>query len=82
VKINQTQIAKLIGISQPYLSEILGGKKRPSWKTAKRLAEATGTAPVLWMDGTPDEIKAALSGGHRQACQWNCVSNNACACEA
>ncbi len=58
----QTKLAKKVGVTQQFISKILRGKSRPSWPTAKRLAEATGTDPVLWLEGTPEEIKQALSG--------------------
>lgn len=32
-------IAAAIGVSQPYMSDILNGKKQPSIKVAKRMAE-------------------------------------------
>lgn len=59
---DQTKIAKKAGITSAYLSEIIHNKKRPSWPTSKRLAEVTCTDPVLWLEGTTDEIRAALSG--------------------
>jgi len=59
----QKQIAQNAGISAPYLNQILFGKKRPSWATAKKLAIATSTDPVLWLDGAIDEIRNALETG-------------------
>ena len=56
----QIDIAKAANTTQPAISNILTGKRRPSWDLAKRLAEATNTDPVLWMDATPEEIRAAL----------------------
>jgi transcriptional regulator with XRE-family HTH domain len=61
MKIRQTHFARLIGISQGHLSDILSTKKRPSWKLAKKLAAATSTDPVLWLEGTPEQIKAVLT---------------------
>jgi transcriptional regulator with XRE-family HTH domain len=58
--IKQTEIAKRAKVSDAFISLILNGKKRPSWPTAKRLAEATGTNPVLWLEGTAAEMKAVL----------------------
>jgi transcriptional regulator with XRE-family HTH domain len=56
----QKKIAKATELSAPMISLILSGKKRPSWSTAKRLAAATGSDPVLWLEGTPNEIKQAI----------------------
>ena len=58
--IRQTQIAKMIGISDSFLSQIMAGKKRPHWKTAKKLAKTTHTTPELWLDGSPEQIRKAI----------------------
>ena len=58
--ITQTELAKQVGVSQQLISRIMTAKGRPSWKTAKKLASITGTPPILWLEGTPAEIKAAL----------------------
>ena len=60
MKITQKKIAKQIGVPEGYLSELINRKKIPLWENAKRLAEKTGTTPVLWCDGTKEEIKKAL----------------------
>ena len=57
----QKQIAEATELSAPMISLILSGKKRPSWSSAKRLAAATDTDPVLWLEGSPNEIKKAIS---------------------
>ena len=57
----QKKIAKKSSISPAFLSEIINNKKRPSWTTAKRLAEVTSTPPELWLDGDTASIRAALS---------------------
>lgn len=59
----QSALAKEVGVSQPHLNRIIFTDKtgkRPSWPLAKKLAEATGTRPELWLEGTSEEIKAAL----------------------
>jgi len=66
MKINQTEIAKRANISSAMVSMILSGKKRPSWTTAKKLASVTGTTPVIWLDGTTDEIRQAISANSRR----------------
>ncbi len=60
MKINYTKIAETAGVSKQALSNILNGRRRPSWGTAKRLAFVTKTNPVLWLEGTPVEIKKAI----------------------
>lgn len=57
----QTEIAIASGVTQQFVSRILMGLSRPSWPVAKRLAEATGTDPVTWIEGTAEEIKAAVT---------------------
>ena len=56
----QVEIAKRAGVAQPTIANIMSGRRRPSWKLAKKLAEATGTSPELWLDGTPDQIRCAV----------------------
>ena len=59
-RLKQNIIAEKAQISDSYLSEIIANKKRPSWSTAKKLAKATGTSPVLWLEGSTDQIKLEL----------------------
>jgi transcriptional regulator with XRE-family HTH domain len=56
---NKTQldICKQAAISSGFLSLLLSGDRRPSWPTAKRLAEVTGTEPALWLEGTPEALR-------------------------
>lgn len=56
----QMDLADKAGISDGYLSLIISGLRRPSWHNAKALAKATGTTPELWLEGSPDEIRAAV----------------------
>jgi len=57
----QIEIANAAGVSAAFLSNLIATRKRPSWKRAKQLAEITGTDPVLWLEGSADDIRAALS---------------------
>ncbi|AQU99749.1 helix-turn-helix domain-containing protein [Desulfococcus multivorans] len=59
--IKQIEIAKIMGVHESFVSRIFSAQKRPSWRRAKQLAEITGTDPVLWLEGSADEIRAALS---------------------
>ena len=59
----QVELAKAVGMSEPTISKILAGKRRPSWRVAKALAKATESAVELWMEGTPDEKSEALKNG-------------------
>jgi DNA-binding XRE family transcriptional regulator len=71
-KITQTKLSKLSQISQPMISAICNGKARPSWKLAKRLIQAVpGTTIELWMEGTPEHIREAISNA-RQPEQTEC----------
>jgi len=58
--ITQAHIAKKLDISESFVSLLVNGVKRPSWKRAKQLAEIAGTSPILWLEGSPEEIKNAL----------------------
>ena len=59
-KTTQSMIARQAQISPTHLTLILKGVKRPSWKAAKRLATATNTSPVFWMDAPPDMMAALI----------------------
>jgi len=61
MELTDTKIAALAGISQGFFSNILCGRRRPHYKTAKKLAAVTNTDPILWLEGSPAEIKQALS---------------------
>lgn len=56
----QKKLAITTGVSQGFICQIIAGLKRPSWQTAKKLAEATSTTPILWLEGTPDQIRDAI----------------------
>lgn len=60
MKIKQTYIAQITGLHVSTISNIINGLRRPSWRSAKILAKATQTDPTLWLEGSPDDIKAAL----------------------
>jgi len=56
-----TALAELVGISRPYMSQILSGRRaNPSKKILKRLAALTRTDIALWVAGTPAAMKAAV----------------------
>ena len=61
MKLKQNQIAEKSGLHVSTISNILNGWRRPSWKNAKRLADATCTSPYLWLEGTPEDIRQALA---------------------
>ena len=55
-----TQIAAESGISQGFLSNILAGRRRPHYKTAKVIANVTRTSVALWMEGSPEQMLSAI----------------------
>jgi len=61
---NQTRLAKTINKTDGFISQILSGKRRPSWNVAKDLAAATGTTPNFWMDTAPDKLRDFLSAAN------------------
>ena len=56
----QKRIAEKANISKGFLSELIATKKRPSWHTAKKLGSITKIDPVLWLEGSSEDIKTAL----------------------
>jgi len=61
MRFKQKDIAEKVGISKSYISQLLSGDRRPAWKMAKRLANCTCTSIELWMEGSPEQIKSAIS---------------------
>lgn len=57
----QKKIAERADVSPAFLSLVLAEKRRPSWKIAKRLAEVTGTDPVLWLEGSSQQIRKKIN---------------------
>lgn len=62
MRTTQKDIAKNAGISPSFLCQIFGGKKLPSWKTAKKLEEVTGIPAPDWFEKPGEEIRAAITG--------------------
>jgi transcriptional regulator with XRE-family HTH domain len=62
---DQKKIAHLAKISYSHLNQILRGDKRPSWNTSKRLAAVTATNPLIWLEGTPEQIRSAVEASFR-----------------
>ena len=53
-------IADKVGVSRAFITQLVNTEKRPNWRRAKQLAEATGVNPVIWLEGTSEEIKSAI----------------------
>ena len=63
-KLTQEELAKNMGISRTYLSDIENSRKNPSSKTLESLSEKLNTSTIYLMNGiqqfknyTDDEIK-------------------------
>ena len=65
MKTTQTYIASELGVSVQYVNSLVVTKKRPNWKRAKQLAKITGTDPVLWLEGSSDDIRSALDSNNK-----------------
>jgi transcriptional regulator with XRE-family HTH domain len=60
--IRQYQICKMVGIGPSMFSEIINGKARPSWKTAKRLSSVvTGSTPEQWLEAPPETLRRIVA---------------------
>jgi len=55
-----TKIAEESGVTQGFLSNVLAGRRRPHYKKAKIIARVTGTTVDLWMEGSPEQMQAAI----------------------
>jgi len=65
--IKQKEIAKKLSVTESYISQLVNVKKRPNWAFAKKIAGVTATDPILWLEGSPEEIKKALSDSREAA---------------
>jgi plasmid maintenance system antidote protein VapI len=64
----QKQIRERTGFGASYVSDVCNGNIRiTSWPTAKKFAAATGTHPLLWLEGTICDIQTAISLPKREA---------------
>ena len=59
-RITQKQLASVLGLSAPYLSEILGGKKKPSASKSALLELVTGIGIRTWLFGKNHEMRREL----------------------
>ena len=56
----QQRLARLSGLSESYISLILSGKRRvKKYDVAEKLAAATKTEPILWINGLPGDLRKA-----------------------
>jgi transcriptional regulator with XRE-family HTH domain len=58
--IKQKMLSEMANVSQSMLSQILSGKRRSGWKTAKRLASVTGSTPEQWLEAPPDILRRII----------------------
>lgn len=67
-KLTQTGAAKLIGISQSTIANIIGSQgRRPSSQTLMKMARALNCAPSFILDGTGSQLSYAMANDDRQA---------------
>ncbi|MGE5494427.1 MAG: helix-turn-helix domain-containing protein [Burkholderiales bacterium] len=57
--LTQSQLAKLVGVAQPYINEIERGKKRPSVDVLERLCDSLGGSADYLLGVTPGRYSAA-----------------------
>jgi len=61
----QKQIKHSTQLSSGYINDILWGRQKlTSYPTAKKLAAATNTDPILWLEADAVSIRAALNSKH------------------
>ena len=56
----QTELAKLLGISQPYLNNIYHGRRRPSYNMAKRMQKVTHRTHDWWRESELSDVQKHL----------------------
>ncbi len=60
-RITQKKIAVSASISPDFLSHIIRGRRRCPRDVALRLEEVTEISKVIWVWGTPEEIRSAVN---------------------
>lgn len=63
----QYEIARLAQTDQGTVNRALSGRQRPSWPTAKRIAQVVGIDPAVIMDQDGEKIRAAMERSQRTA---------------
>jgi plasmid maintenance system antidote protein VapI len=61
-KITQRRIARSANIGPDFLNHIIQGRKKCPPKVAERLEAATGISKLVWVWGSPCDIRAAIQG--------------------
>jgi plasmid maintenance system antidote protein VapI len=62
MKPTQQNIAKLLNVSQPFINQIMAGKKSVSWPLAEKLSDLfPGKTMREWKKANPSEIKRAFT---------------------
>ena len=66
-----TKLARVAGCSVSFIAAVLRpgspNPRHPNAKRAKLLARATGTDPWVWLEGSPEEIRAAINEAEAKA---------------
>ncbi|MBM9514054.1 helix-turn-helix transcriptional regulator [Desulfogranum marinum] len=70
-RITQKEIAHSANISPDFLSHIIRGRRRCPRDAALRLEKVTGISKVVWVWGTPEEIRSAVHEYKHQQGQQN-----------
>ena len=68
MKPTQQNIAKLLNVSQPFINQIMAGKKSVSWPLAEKLSDLfPGKTMREWKKASPEDIKRAFKQLSREA---------------
>lgn len=54
---NFSKLANDAGYSRQYICNLLSGRQKPTYRIAKALAKVTSTDVMLWLEGSPDELR-------------------------
>jgi transcriptional regulator with XRE-family HTH domain len=61
MKVTQEKIAEITGLSQPTISSLLNGQRRPSWKNAKKLSKMCRCSPLVFLEGDTHRIRKVFA---------------------
>jgi DNA-binding XRE family transcriptional regulator len=57
----QTKLAQIVDVTPQLINQIMSGKRRTGYDTAKKIARLAGVSVEDIMDATPDQIEKIFS---------------------
>lgn len=56
-KLTRAQLAHILGISRPYMTQLLGGLRTPSLPLGKKIYDLSGVPIRAWLDNSVSDLE-------------------------